>query len=199
MHVDVWSFSALLLLHGGVDEAFGQVAVAHEQRAVEVGAEHILIDSAFAAIFAVVAVTVDDAPEGTLAFAEEGAAVVVFEAKIGFAELVVDDLDVAYETGEVLLMQGVVRQRAEALDLFTVSGFVILANELIAATDGQPYATALNVFDELVALGRKVFGDVLLLVVLSAADEKKVKIVGDEGFFQTDKCGLKVDAFLSGE
>ena len=164
-----------------MDEAFGQVAVAHEQRPVKIGTEHVLIDGAFAAIFAVVAVAADDGAEGFFALAEEGAAVVVFEAKIGFAEIVVDDLDVADETSEVFLMQGVVRQGAEALDLFTVSGFVILADELIATADGQAYATALNVFDELVALGRKVFGDDFLLVVLAAADEKKVKIIGDEG------------------
>lgn len=80
-----------------------------------------------------------------------------------------------------------------------MSGFVILANELIAATDGQPYATALNVFDELVALGRKVFGDDFLLVVLSAADEEKVKIVGDEGILQAHQCCLNLKAFLAGE
>ena len=60
LHVDVWSFSALLLLHGGVDEALGKVAVAHEERTMEVGAEHILIDGALGVIFAVVAVTADD-------------------------------------------------------------------------------------------------------------------------------------------
>lgn len=105
-------FQLLLLLHGGVDEALGEVAVAHEERTVEVGAEHIFVDAALGVIFAVVAVAVDDGAEGFFPFAEEGAAVVVFEAEVGFAKFVVTNLDVADEALEIFLMQGVVRQRA---------------------------------------------------------------------------------------
>ena len=192
-------FQLLLLLHSGVDEALGEVAVAHEERAVEVGAEHIFVDGALGVVFAVVAMAADDGAEGLFALAEEGAAVVIFKAEVGFAKFVVADLDVADEALEIFLMQGVVRQRAEALYLFTVSGFVILANELIAAADGNADAATLNVFDELVALGRKVFGDDFLLVVLAAADEKKVKIVGDEGILQAHQCCLNLEPFLTGE
>ena len=182
-----------------MDEAFGQVVVAHEQRPVKIGTEHVLIDGAFAAIFAVVAVAADDGAEGLFALAEEGAAVVVLKAEVGFTKFVVDDLDVADEALEIFLMQGVVRQGAEALNALALGGVVILADELIATADGQAYATALNVFDELVALGRKVFGDDLLLVVLAAADDKKVKIVGDEGLLQAHQCCLNLEAFLAGE
>ena len=179
-----------------MDQTLGQVAVAHEQRPVKIGTEHILIDSAFAAIFAVVAVAADDSAEGFFALAEEGPAVVIFKAEVGFTKFVVANLDVADEALEIFLMQGVVRQGAEALNALALSGIVILADELIAAADGQAYAATLNVFDELVALGRKVFGDDFLLVVLAAADEEKVKIVGVERFLQADEGCFNVVAFL---
>ena len=106
MYADFHLHTVHFSFHGQLDEALGEVAVAHEERAVEVGAEHVLIDGAFAAIFTVVAVAADDGAEGTLAFAEEGPAIVVLKAEIGFTKFVVANLDVADETGEVFLMQG---------------------------------------------------------------------------------------------
>ena len=75
----------------------------------------------------------------------------------------------------ILLAHGVEIQRAQKVALLSVPGFVVAAQNLIAAANGQKY---LFIFDGSLDLRRFFAGEILeqhaLLKVLAAANEKQV-------------------------
>ena len=92
---------------------------------MEIRAKDVLVVDAFAAVFFIVAITIDDLTKRFFIVLEEGAPLVIFKTVVGLVKLIVMNLDVA-DVAVVLLVEGIVPHDTNAIDFLAVSLDIVL-------------------------------------------------------------------------
>src|SRR5579864_1643238 len=146
---------------------------------MQVRAEHAALHDTFVAVVAVVAVPHHDPAERLRLRSQEGAAAVVLEtderARLELRDLRFDD-DVADES--LLARFGPDVDEADAREPLALGGLVVMAQQLVAAADGEHLRAVLHrlLQGRLLEL-EQVLVDERLLTVLAAAEEEGVDLV----------------------
>ena len=142
-----------------------------------VRAEDVLIAHALKAVLPVVAAADEHLAERRHAAAEVGLAAVVFKADDRTAAGLRQALEERVADHALLRSDGIIVDRADEVALLAVPRAVVAAEHLVAAADGQKRFAVGNGSLDLAALsGFQVGQEHLLLKVLTAADEKQVKL-----------------------
>src|SRR6478736_5344830 len=157
------------------DQAVGEPGVLRQEGAVEVGADHVCLLDALAAVTAVVPMTVEDSAERLGFRAEVGATAVVLEpGEHPWALSEVDlDRDVA-DQSRPRITHGFEVRDPETGDR-SVAELVAMAEQLIAAADCEQGGAIVGGRGDCVALGPEhVLGHQDLVAILAAADVDQV-------------------------
>src|SRR5438067_1065125 len=160
------------------DQVIGQVGVLRQQAAVQVGADDAVLDDALGAVAAVVASAVEDLAQRCGVAAEEGSAAVVLETDEG-ARLQSFDVRLDHDVSDEALLAGFCFDvdEADAVISLAVGGLVVVAEQLVAAADGEDLGAVLGCLLEVVALVLdEVVVDERLLAVLATAEEEDVDV-----------------------
>ena len=142
-----------------------------------VRAEDVLIAHALKAVLPVVAAADEHLAERRHAAAEVGLAAVVFKADDRTAAGLRQALEERVADHAFLRSDGIIVDRTDEVALLAVPRAVVAAEHLVAAADGQKRLAVGDGSLDLAAFsGFQVGQEHLLLKVLTAADEKQVKL-----------------------
>ena len=160
---------------------------------MRVGGEHVVVACALGLVLAVIAVALYHHAERRDILTEIGFARVILKADHdGAAALGRCAVHVVADHA-LFRADGVHIDRTDEVELHAVPRFVILAEHLVAAADGEKHLLLLNSGADVLALaGGEVAQQHLLLEVLSAADEENVVLVHIERL--TDRALVHIDA-----
>ena len=159
------------------EQVVAKLRVFRQNRTVAVRAEDVLIAHALKAVLPVVAAAGEHLAERRHAAAEVGLAAVVFKADNQTAAGLRQALEERVADHALLRPDGVIVDRADEITLLAVPRAVVAAEHLIAAADGQKRLAVGNGSLDLAALsGAQIGQEHLLLKVLTAADEKQIKL-----------------------
>src|SRR5229473_5013352 len=175
-------------LEGSPDQVVGEVRVLGQERTVQVGPQDSTLQAAFGVVLTVVAEAHAHVPQGFGLRPEERAAAVVLETDEGrgrdVGQVGVDD-DIADESA--LACVGADVDQADAGESLALAGLVVVAEELVAAADGEnACAGGDGALERRLFVLDKVFIHERLLAVLPAAEEENVDLVHSLGRFATE-------------
>src|SRR5216683_3932028 len=173
---------------GSPDQVIREVRVLGQQRAVQVRPQDSTLQATFGVVLAVVAEAHAHVPQGFGLRPEERTAAVVLETDQGrgrdVGEIGVDD-DIADESA--LASLGADVDQADAGESLAVAGLVVVAEELVAAADGEdPCAGGDRTLEGRLLMLDEVFVHERLLAVLPAAEEEDVDLVHTLGRAATE-------------
>ena len=158
-------------------------------------AEDVLIAHALKAVLPVVATADEHLTERRHAASEVGLAAVVFKADDRTAAGLRQALEERVADHALLRSDGIIVDRADEIALLAIPRAVVAAEHLVAAADGQKRFAVGNGSLDLAALsGAQIGQEHLLLKVLTAADEKQVKLCEIRLLADCDLRHLGVDA-----